>query len=47
MHFHEVDKEVKELLMDEEEILLTTKQAKGVPGDQLVHLIQYMSPIFW
>lgn len=35
MAIHEVDKEVKELLMEGEEILLTAKQAKGVPGGSI------------
>ncbi len=35
MSFPSVDPEVKELLMDQEEILLTAKQAKGVPGGSI------------
>ena len=46
MAIHEVDKEVKELLMEGEEILLTAKQAKGVPRGSTVDLIPYMLPKF-
>lgn len=35
MSFHDVDPEVKKLLMDKEDILLTAKQAKGVPGGSI------------
>ncbi len=35
MSFPSIDPEVKELLMDQEEILLTAKQAKGVPGGSI------------
>ena len=35
MSFHDVDPEVIKLLMINEDILLTAKQAKGVPGGSL------------
>ncbi len=35
MKFHDADPEVKKLLMNPEDILLTAKQAKGVPGGSL------------
>ena len=35
MRFHDIDPEVKRLLMDKEDILLTAKQAKGVPGGSI------------
>ncbi|MBA3750045.1 MAG: hypothetical protein H0X03_03975 [Nitrosopumilus sp.] len=35
MSFHYVDPEVKNLLMDQENVLLTPKQAKGIPGGSI------------
>jgi hypothetical protein len=35
LSFHDIDPEVKKLLMDQEDILLTAKQAKGVPGGSI------------
>jgi hypothetical protein len=46
MEIHEVDKEVKELLMEGEEILLPQNKQKEFLEDRLVHLIPYMLPIF-
>jgi hypothetical protein len=35
MPIHNIDREVKELLMQQESVLLIAKQAKGVPGGSL------------